>query len=421
MRVLYERCAAVDVGKDVIAVAVRKPGDGPDGRVTVKRMYKTFYGVLAEAARWLVSEGVTHVAMEATGIYSMPVYHALLEHGDFGQVLVCNAGHVKNVPGRKTDLADAEWLVQLLECGLLAGSFIPPADVKAVRDVIRYRAKIAQARVSEIARLGNVLQDAGIKIDSVASSIASKSGRAMIEALIDGERRGAVLADLARGRMRRKIPDLSMALEGRFGEHHAMLCRLHLKHLDSLEEMIAELDAQIEQMMRPFHAARELLITIPGIAALAAAAVISEIGADVRRYFPDASHLASWAGLCPGNHESAGKRHSGKRRHGNAHLQAILVEAAWAAVRHDGYLKSLYHRHVMKNGGYRSTAAKSKAIITVAHALLVIIWHVLATEKPYQELGADYFTRRLDPERETQRLIARLQALGHTVTLDPAA
>src|SRR5713226_1567147 len=225
MRVLYERCAAIDVGNAVVAVAVRLPGDGPDGRQTVKRTFKAFYGVLGEAARWLTSLGVTHVAMEATGIYSMPVYHALIEHGDFEQVLVCNAGHVKNVPGRKTDLADADWLVHLLECGLLAGSFIPPAEVKAARDVIRYRAKIAQQRVSEISRLGDVLQDAGIKLDSVAWSVSTKSGRLMIEALIDGERRGAVLADLAIGRMRSKIADLSMALEGRFGNHHAMLCR----------------------------------------------------------------------------------------------------------------------------------------------------------------------------------------------------
>jgi transposase len=421
MRILYERCAAVDVGKDVIAVAVRLPGDGPDGRQMIKRTFKTFYGVLREAARWLTSLGVTHVAMEATGIYSMPVYHALIEHGEFTQVLVCNAGHVKNVPGRKTDLADAEWLVHLLECGLLAGSFIPPADIKAARDVIRYRAKVVQSRTSEVQRLGNVLQDAGIKIDSVASSIATKSGLAMIEALIDGERRGTVLADLAKGRMRSKIPDLSMALEGRFGDHHALMCRLHLDHIGHLDAMIAALDAQIEAMMEPFRARRDLLTTIPGIGPLAAAAVISEIGADVREYFPDAAHLASWAGLCPGNHESAGKRHSGRRRHGNQHLQPVLVESAWAAVRHEGYLKSLYHRHVMKWGGYRSQIAKKKAIIVVAHALLVIIWHVLATGQPYDELGEDYFTRRLDPERETRRLIAKLEALGHTVSLQPAA
>jgi transposase len=421
MQVLYERCAGIDVGKDVIAVAVRRPGKGPAGRVTEKRTYKTFYGVLREAVKWLMSQGVTHVAMESTGVYSMPVCHALWEHGDFEQVLVCNAAHVKNVPGRKTDLADAEWLAQLLECGLLAGSFIPPADVKAVRDLVRYRAKIAQQRVSELSRLGDVLQDAGIKIDSVASSIATKSGRAMIEALIDGERRGAVLADLAKGKMRAKIPDLSMALEGRFGEHHAMLCRLHLEHLDHLEAMIAQLDARIEAMMEPFRAARELLVSIPGIAMLSAAAVISEIGPCPRGYFPSAGHLASWTGICPGNNESAGKRHSGKRRHGNTHLQPVLVEIAWAAVRHDGYLKSLYHRHVTRNGGYRSRSARNKAIITVAHAVLVIIWHVLTTGKPYHELGADYFDRRTDPDRETARLIARLEALGKHVTLNDAA
>ena len=421
MQVLYQRCAAVDVGKDVIAIAVRRPGDGPDGRQIIKRTFKTFFGVLAEAARWLSGLGVTHVAMEATGIYSMPVYHALIEYGDFTQVLVCNAGHVKNVPGRKTDLADADWLVHLLECGLLAGSFIPPADIKAARDVIRYRTKIVQSRTSEVQRLGNVLQDAGIKIDSVASSITTKSGRAMIEALIDGERRGPVLAELAKGKMRSKIPDLPVALEGRFGDHHALMCRLHLDHIDHLQAMITRLDDQIEAMMVPFQSRRDLTATIPGIGPLAGAAVISEIGADVREFFPDAAHLASWTGLCPGNHESAGKRRSARRRHGNEHLQSLLVECAWAAVRHEGYLRSLYHRHVMKWGGYRSQTAKKKAIVVVAHAMIVIIWHVLATGKPYDELGADYFTQRLDPERETRRLVAKLQALGHTVTLQSAA
>jgi transposase len=255
----------------------------------------------------------------------------------------------------------------------------------------------------------------------VASSVVTKSGRAMIEALTGGERRGTVLADLAKGRMRAKIPDLSMALEGRFGDHHALMCRLHLDHVDHLEAMIARLDAQIEAMMTPFRAARDLTATIPGIGLIAAAAVISEIGPDVREYFPDAAHLASRAGICPGNHESAGKRRPGRRRHGNQHLQPVLVESAWAAVRHDGYLKSLYHRHVMQWGGYRSQLAKKKAVIVAAHALVVIIWHVLATGKPYDDLGTDYFTHRLDPERETRRLIARLEALGHHVSLQPAA
>ena len=221
--------------------------------------------------------------------------------------------------------------------------------------------------------------------------------------------------------MRSKIADLSMALEGRFSDHHALMCRLHLDHIDHLEAAIARLDARIEVMMEPFQCWRDLLITVPGIGRHASAAVISEIGIAVREFFPDDAHLASWTGLCPGNHESAGKRRSGKPRKGNTHLQSLLVECAWSAVRHDGYLKSLYHRHVMKWGGYRSQIAKKKAIIVVAHALIVIIWHILATGKPYEELGADYSTSRLDPEREARRLIAKLQALGHTVTLTPAA
>jgi transposase len=324
MHVVYERCAAIDVGKDEIAVAVRMPGDGPDGRVTVKRTFRTFYGVMGEAARWLVSLGVTQVAMEATGIYSMPVYYALVEHGDFARVLICNAAHVKNVPGRKTDYADAEWLAHLLECGLLAGSFIPPAEIKAARDVIRYRAKIVQQRVSEIARLGGTLQDAGIKTGSVASLIATKSGRAMIEALTGGERRGPVLAQLAKGTMRSKIADLSMALEGRFSDHHALMCRLHLDHIDYLEAAIARLDARIEVMMEPFQCWRDLLATVPGIGRHASAALISEIGIAVGEFFPGDAHLASWTGLCPGNHESAGKRRSGKPRKGQ-HAPAELA------------------------------------------------------------------------------------------------
>ncbi len=252
MRVLYEQCAAIDVHKDQVTVAVRTPGDGPGGRQTQVRKFRAFYGVLTEMTRWLVSLQVSHVAMEATGIYTMPVYHALIEQGRFEQVLVCNAAHVKNVPGRKTDAVDAVWLAELLECGLLRGSFIPEPKIKAVRDITRYRKKVVGARTSELQRLGSVLQDAGIKLGSVASSIATVSGRSMIEALIDGERRPEVLAELARGRMRVKIPDLTLALEGRFDAHHALMCQLHLEHIDHLEDMIARLDAQVEQMMIPF-------------------------------------------------------------------------------------------------------------------------------------------------------------------------
>jgi len=328
---------------------------------------------------------------------------------------------VTNVPGRKTGLAGAEWLAQLPGVRAAGRQLHPPGGGQGGPGLIRYRAKISRQRVPRSPGSATCCRTPGSRPASVASSIATKSGRAMTEALIDGERRGTVPAELAKGKMRSKIADLSIALEGRFGEHHAMLCRLHLDHIDHLQAMIAELDARIEAMMQPFRAARDLLVTIPGIGPPPAAAVISEIGPAPREYFPAAGQLASWAGLCPGNHESAGKRHSGRRRHGNTYLQPVLAVIAWAAIRHPGYLKSLYRRHVMRNGSYRSKTAQAKAIVTVAHAILVIIWHVLATGKPYGELGADYFTRRLDPERETRRLIARLEALGHAVTLDKAA
>jgi transposase len=421
MQVLYERCAGIDVHKDQVTVAVRLPGRGPGGRETRVRKFAAFYGVLREMVRWLASQGVTHVAMEATGIYTMPVYHALLEPGCFDQVLVCNAAHVKNVPGRKTDAVDASWLAELLECGLLRGSFIPPAQIKAVRDVVRYRRKIVQERAAETQRLGGVLQDAGIKLDSVASSIDTVSGMAMIGALIDGERRGQVLAELARGVMRAKIADLSQALEGRFGDHHALMCQLHLDHIAHLNEMIAKLDTQIEAMMVAFRVQRDLLATIPGIGLQAAAAVISEIGISPGEFFTTGAHLASWAGLCPGNHESAGKRKHGKPRKGSQHLQPLLVECAWSAVRASGRLKARYHRLVRRFGGYRNPAAKKRAIVAIAHTLAVIIWHVLATGRPYTDLGPDFYTNRADPAKETQRLIAKLEALGHKVTLAPAA
>lgn len=421
MQVLYERCAGLDVHKDQVTVAVRTPGEGPGGRVTEVRKFRTFYGMLAEMTRWLVERGVTHVAMEATGVYSMPVYHALLEHGDFEQVLVCNAAHVKNVPGRKTDAVDAAWLAELLECGLLSGSYLPEPRVKAVRDVTRYRKKLVGQHTAETQRLGGVLQDAGIKLDSVASSITTVSGRDMIEALIDGERRGKVLAELARGRMRAKISDLSQALQGRFDEHHAVMCRLHLDHIDHLDQMIAQLDQQVERMMVPFAAQRDLLVTIPGIGPVAAAAILAEIGPNPAEFFATAGHLASWTGLCPGNHESAGKRKHGKPQKANQHVKPVLIEAAWSAIRTKGRLQSRYHRLVRRFGGYHNPAAKRKAIVGVAHTLIKTIWQMLTTNTAYADLGADFYDRRDDPQAQTRRLVAKLEALGNTVTIEPNA
>jgi transposase len=242
----------------------------------------------------------------------------------------------------------------------------------------------------------------------------------MIEALIDGQRRPAVLADLALGRMRSKIPDLTLALQGRFDTHHALMCQLHPEHIDHLDEMINRLDTQVEQMMIPFARQQGLLVTIPGIGPIAAAAIISEIGASPSEFFLSDAHLASWAGLCPGNHESAGKRKHGTPRKSNQHLKPILVEAAWSAVRTDGRLRARYHRLVCRFGGYRNPAAKKKAILALAHTLIVIIWNVLTSDSPYTDLGADFYDRRHNPERETQRLITKLQALGHTITIKPA-
>jgi transposase len=267
MELIYERVAGIDVGKKEVAVTVRVPGaaSGATVRKEVTRKFKTFYPVLAVMVAWLAEQRVTHVVMESTGIYWRPVFHALSEADPGFEIVLVNAAHVKNVPGRKTDVKDSQWLAQLLEVGLLRGSFIPPADIAAVREVTRYRKKLVQSRTSELQRLGKVCEDAGIKIDSVASSLTTKSARDMLEALIAGERDPVVLADLARGVMRKKIPDLSMALAGRFGSHHAVLARTHLDHLDHLDTMIARLDAQIEEMLRPFAAQVAALCTIPGV------------------------------------------------------------------------------------------------------------------------------------------------------------
>jgi transposase len=419
MEIIYERVAAIDVGKKEVAVAVRTPGEGPGApRMQKIRKFKTFYPVLTQMVAWLAENQVTHVAMESTGVYWRPVFHALCEADTGVEILLVNAGHVKNVPGRKTDVKDSEWLAQLLEVGLLRGSFIPPAEIAAIREVTRYRKKLIEARVSELSRLGKVCEDAGIKIDCVASSLTTNSARQMVEALIAGQRDPLVLADLAHGRMRAKIPDLSMALAGRFAAHHAVLARAHLDHLDHLEMMISRLDAQIEEMTLPFDAQVAALCTIPGIGNRLAQVIISEIGVDMTR-FPTADHLASWAGLCPGNNESAGKHGNTRTRKGNRQICTALVEAAWAAARTDTYLGARFrrlHRRFGKNNG-------GKAAVAIAHNLLVIIWHVLHDGVEFLDLGADYFTRPGSPavSRRKDQLVHELKALGFTVHVTPAA
>jgi transposase len=417
MEIVYERVAAIDVGKKIVAVAVRTPGERAGKRRQEVRKFNTYYRTLTTMVAWLVSERVTHVTIEATGVYWKPVFHALCEAERPLEVLLVNARHVKNVPGRKSDALDAMWLAELTECGLLRGSFIPPPQIAAIRELTRYRKKLIEQRTSELQRLAKVLEDSGIKIDSVASALTTLSARDMIEALINGERDPAVLADLARGRMRSKIPDLRLACAGRFGDQHALMCTLHLEHIDHLADMIARLDTRIDEASFPFARQTELLATIPGISERAAQVIISEIGVDMAR-FPTAAHLASWAGLCPGNNESAGKHRSGKTRKGNTALCTVLTECAWAAGRTSSYVGAQFrrfHRRFGKKGG-------QKAATATAHTLIVIIWHVLAETTAYRDLGADYFTRRFDhPDARKRRLIRELEALGHKVTIEPAA
>ncbi|MDQ3887264.1 MAG: IS110 family transposase [Actinomycetota bacterium] len=417
MEIVYERVAAIDVGKKIIAVAVRTPGERAGKRRQQLRKYHTYYRTLVEMVAWLVAEGVTHVSMEATGVYWRPVFHALCEAERPLEVLLVNAQHVKNVPGRKSDALDAVWLAKLTECGLLRGSFIPPSEIAAIREWTRCRTKLIEQRISELQRLAKVLEDGGIKIDSVASALTTLSARDMIEALINGERDPAVLADLARGVMRKKIPDLTLACAGRFGTQHALMCTLHLEHIDHLADMIARLDTRIDEASLPFAHQTTLLTTIPGISERAAQVIISEIGIDMSR-FPTAAHLASWAGLCPGNNESAGKHRCGKTRKGSKELCAVLTECAWAAGRTSSYVGAQFrrfHRRFGKRGD-------RKAAIAVAHTLIVIIWHVLAQTNAYRDLGSDYFTRRIDhPEARKRRLIRELEALGHKLTLEPTA
>jgi transposase len=414
MDVIVDRCAGLDVHKKTVMATVRSP-DGKGGRAQATREFATFTGRLVELRDWLTGEGVTQVAMEATGIYWKPVWH-VLEDAEL-ELLLVNPAHFKNLPGRKTDVKDSEWLAQLLECGLLRGSFIPPADIAKLRDLTRYRSKIIGERVRETQRVQKVLEDAGIKLDSVATDVLGKSCRAMIEALIAGERDPEVLAEMALTRMRPKIGVLREALVGRFDDHHALLLRMHLDHIDELQAMEARLDGEVDRVMGPFAEAATRLLSIPGVGKRVAEVIVAEIGTDMER-FPTAKHLASWVGLCPGHHESAGKRRSGKARKGNPALRAAMCEAAWAASHgKDTYLAAQFRRFNRRFG----TKGETKAIFAVAHTMIVIVWHILDSGCTYDELGADFFERRINTEARQRHLVRQLEALGHNVTLEPAA
>jgi transposase len=412
MEVLVERCAGLDIGKRLVVAAIRVPGEGRKHRRQEVRSFGTVEAELLRLAEWLRAEGVTQVAMEATGVYWRPIWNVL--EGEFDLLLV-NATHVKKVPGRKTDVKDAEWLAQLLECGLLRGSFVPPPVIRDLRDLTRYRKRLVEDRARESLRVHKVLEGAGVKLTSVVSDALGVSGREMIEALIAGERDPEVLADLARRRMRQKIPQLREALAAsRFRAHHAAMLTEHLAHLDYLDTAISRLDTRIDEVMAPFADQRDRLTTIPGVGKRAAEVIIAEVGVDMAR-FPTAGHLASWAGMCPGNNESAGKHLSGRTRQGDPWLSGLLTECGWAARRTKGYLGAQFWQIARRRG-------KEKAAVAVGHTILVIAWHLLGdAEATYHELGGDYFTARHQPERRQRQLIRQLEKLGLTVTVEPAA
>ena len=419
-KVLHERVAGIDVHKKMIKVAIRSPGEKPWTRKTEILEYRTFYGVLQQMARDLRKRGVTHVVMEASGVYTEPVYYALAEQ-DFEEVAVINPAHAKALKGHKTDAKDCARVAELFECGLLRGSYIPPAELKEVRDLTRYRIKTVQARTSEIQRLAKALESAGIKLGSVASDITGVSATAMIESLIDGERRGAVLADLAKGRMRTagKLAGLSMALAGRFTGHHALLCRLHRDRITVLDEAVAGLDERIAAGAAPWQREADLLTSIPGFGDVVAQAWLGEIGPAPHRHFASHEKLASWVTLCPGNNISARKRKYSRTGDAGTYIKPMLIQAAWAAIRVKGRLQARYNRLVRRFGGDKNPGAKKKAITAIAHTLLKIAYQVLKSGTPYQEPGADFYTRRESPQQKQAYLERQLQKLhpGCTVTI----
>jgi transposase len=404
-----ERGCGLDVHRDTVAACVRVPG--PNGqRQQHVRTFGTIAAELLTLRDWLEAHGVTHVAMESTGVYWKPVFYVL---EDRFTCLLVNAAHIKQVPGRKTDVLDCIWIAQLLEHGLLRGSFVPPAPIRELRDLTRHRKVLIQERSRAANRLHKLLQDAGIKLASVATDILGVSGRAMLEALVHGTTDPATLADLARGKLRAKLPALRQALAGRFRPHHAFLVSQLLAHVDYLDEAITTMSREIEARLLPFEPQVTQLDTIPGIARRTAEVAIAELGVNMSA-FPSDRHLASWAGLCPGNHASAGKHRSGKTRKGNHWLRMALIEAATAAIRTKDSALAARYRRVMRHRGHK------KAVVAVAHALLRTIYHLLAQGTTYHDPGPDYYDRR-HAQRAARRAIETLERQGYRVVLEPAA
>jgi len=414
MDVVVERCAGLDVHRDSVVATVRLPGTGKSRRRREQqtRSFGTTIGQLETLADWLRSCAVTLVGMEATGVYWKPVFYVLERRFE---CWLLNAQHLHNVPGRKSDVIDSVWCCQLVEHGLVHPSFVPPPEIRRLRDLTRLRSTQVEERTRVIQRLEKVLQDAGIKLTSVASKAYSASARAMLEALLGGVSDPAALAELAKGRLRAKIPQLREALANRFEiTHHGVLVASLLAHIDALDQSLATLDARLEADTEPYGELIQLLCTIPGVGIQTARVLIAECGIEMS-VFASAEHLVSWAGICPGNNKSAGKRRSGKTRHGDRWLRKALTEAAHAAARtKDTYLASHYWQ-------IRGRRGEAKAIGATRHDILIAYYHITRDRVPFRELGADWLARRHSPEHRTRRLVRQLEALGHTVTLETAA
>ena len=409
MDVMYACCCGRDVHKKTVAACLITSTEGPEP-VKEIRTFRTMTADLLALADWLQEAGCTHVAMESTGVYWRPVYNLL--EGQF-ELLVVNAQHMKAVPGRKTDVKDAAWIAELLRHGLLRGSFIPSKPQRQLRELTRYRSTLVQDHARALNRLQAVLEDANLKLAAVVTDISGVSARAMLAAILAGERDVEILADLARGRLRAKRDQLREALEGRVTAHHSFLLTEHLSTLEYLDEAIARISAEIDQRLTAEQEAIALLDTIPGVGPRAAEMLIAEIGTDMSR-FPSAKHLASWAGMCPGNHESGGKRLSGKTRKGSRWLRQILVEIAHVASKtKNTYLAVQYRRIAARRG-------KKRALIAVGHTVLTIVYTMLTRKQPYQDLGAAYFDQR-ERHRVERRLVQRLERLGYEVALQPKA
>lgn len=407
MDVLYPCCAGLDVHKDSVFVDVRRIGPGGSVRETIKK-FGTMTPDLLQLGDWLAAEGVTHVAMESTGVYWKPVYYIL--EGRF-ELVLANAQQLKRVPGRKTDTQDCAWIAKLMQHGLISSSFVPPEPQRDLRELCRQRVQLMRQKAAVSNRIQKILEDANLKLGSVASDVLGKSGRAMLRALIAGETDPVKLAELALGRLRKKMSQLRAALTGRVTEHHRFMLKLFLDEVEVVENFVSQLEQRIDKVLGPFAEAVQRWMTIPGVNQRTAQAIAAEIGTDMSR-FPTEGHLATWAGICPGNDESAGKRRSGKTPKGNTWLKGALVQAAWAASHTKGtYLSTFYRRLAARRG-------RKRALVALAHTMLGIMYHLQRNGTDYVDLGGDYFERR-DKDKLTRHLINRLERLGLKVEVHP--